>query len=113
MHHFLNLIDVTADEIRLLLRDALRLKAAHQRGQAKPLLRGRVLGLMFEKPSLRTRVSFETAIAQLGGSSIFMAGHEVGLGSRESVPDIARTISQYVDGVVLRTFQQSTIETFA
>ena len=113
MRHFLNLIDVTPDEIRTLLREASRLKAAHQRGQGKPLLRGRVLGLVFEKPSLRTRVSFETAIAQLGGTGIFMAGHEVGIGSRESVPDIARTISQYVDAVVLRTFQQTTIETFA
>src|SRR5262245_34377484 len=113
MRHFLDLFDVTAEEIRHLLDDAARLKAAQQRGRNKPILRGRVLGMVFEKPSLRTRVSFETAIAQLGGSSIFMAGHEVGLGSRESVPDIARTISQYVDGVVLRTFQQSTIETFA
>jgi len=113
MRHFLNLIDVTPDEIRTLLREASRLKAAQQRGQGKPLLRGRVLGLVFEKPSLRTRVSFETAIAQLGGTGIFMAGHEVGIGARESVPDIARTISQYVDAVVLRTFQQATIETFA
>jgi ornithine carbamoyltransferase len=113
MRHFLTLLDVTADEIRQLLDDAARLKSAHERGRGEPILRGRVLGMVFEKPSLRTRVSFETAIAQLGGSSIFMAGSEVGLGSRESVPDIARTISQYVDAVVLRTFQQSTIETFA
>jgi ornithine carbamoyltransferase len=113
MRHFLNLFDVTADEIRHLLDEAARLKAAHQRGRGKPILRGKILGLVFEKPSLRTRVSFETAIAQLGGSSIFMAGNEVGFGSRESVPDIARTISQYVDAVVLRTFQQATIETFA
>ena len=81
----------------------------------KPRLRllGRVLGLVFEKPSLRTRVSFQAAIAQLGGASVFMNGQEVGLGSRESVADVARTISQYVDAVVLRTFQHETVEAFA
>jgi ornithine carbamoyltransferase len=68
---------------------------------------------VFEKPSLRTRVSFQAAMAQLGGASMFLSGKEVGLGSRESVPDCARTLSQYVDGVVLRVFQQATVETFA
>jgi ornithine carbamoyltransferase len=72
-----------------------------------------VLGLIFEKPSLRTRVSFETAMAQLGGSSVFLGGKESGLGSRETVPDFARVMSQYVDGVVLRTFRHSTVEEFA
>src|SRR4029077_6453404 len=65
------------------------------------------------KPSLRTRVSFQAAIAQLGGAAIFMSGSEVGLGSRESVPDFARTVSQYVDAVVLRTFTHETVEAFA
>jgi len=72
-----------------------------------------VVGLVFEKPSLRTRVSFESGIAQLGGKSIFMAGAEVGLGARESIPDVARTISQYVDAVVLRVFSHATVEIFA
>src|SRR5207302_1596751 len=78
-----------------------------------PRLLGRVLGLVFEKPSLRTRVSFQTAMAQLGGASVFMSGHEVGLGSRESVPDFARVMSQYVDAVVIRTFSHATVEAFA
>src|SRR5438477_10472920 len=113
MRHFINLLDLTPDEITHLLHEAARLKAAHQRGQPTPTLLGRVLGLVFEKPSLRTRVSFQTAIAQLGGASVFMSGHEVGLGSRESVPDFARVMSQYVDAVVLRTFSHATVEMFA
>ena len=89
------------------------LKAAHLRGKRTPLLAGRVLGLVFEKPSLRTRVSFEAAIAQLGGASVFLGGTDVGLGQRETVPDFARVMSQYVDAVVLRTFLHSTVEEFA
>src|SRR2546426_699687 len=113
MRHFLDLLDLTSDEIRGLLEEAARLKALHATHQPTPTLLGRVLGLVFEKPSLRTRVSFEAAIAQLGGASVFMNGHEVGLGSRESVADVARTISQYVDAVVLRTFHHATVEAFA
>jgi ornithine carbamoyltransferase len=113
MRHFLDLLDLSADDIRGLLQEAAELKAGLRHGQRPPLLLGRVLGLVFEKPSLRTRVSFQTAMAQLGGSSVFLNGGEVGLGSRESVPDFARTMSQYVDGVVLRTFSHRTVETFA
>src|SRR5262249_2607853 len=93
--------------------EAARLKAGLRRGDRAPLLAGRVLGLIFEKPSLRTRVSFETAMAQLAGTSIFLNGGDSGLGSRESVPDFARIMSQYVDARLLRTFQHGTIETFA
>lgn len=113
MRHFLDLLDLTTEELNGLLDDAARLKELHERSEDPPLLGGRVIGLVFEKPSLRTRVSFEAGIAQLGGKSVFMGGSEVGLGLRESVPDIARTISQYVDGVVLRTFSHAIIETFA
>jgi ornithine carbamoyltransferase len=113
MRHFLDLLDVSATEINELFDSAARLKAAHAGHQTTPILLGRVLGLVFEKPSLRTRVSFQAAIAQLGGASVFMSGHDVGLGSRESVADVARTISQYVDAVVLRTFQHETVQAFA
>src|SRR5438876_27280 len=113
MRHFLDLLDVSSAEIQQLFADAARLKVAHAGHQATPILLGRVLGLVFEKPSLRTRVSFQAAIAQLGGASVFMSGHDVGLGSRESVADVARTISQYVDAVVLRTFQHETVQAFA
>src|SRR5712671_5454520 len=113
MRHFLDLLDISSDDMSGLLNEATRLKAAHAAGQTTPALLGRVLGLVFEKPSLRTRVSFEAAIAQLGGTSVFLGGSEVGLGKRESVPDFARVMSQYVDGVVLRTFSHATVEAFA
>jgi ornithine carbamoyltransferase len=113
MRHFLDLLDLTSEELAHLFARTAKLKAAHLAGERTTLLLGRVIGLVFEKPSLRTRVSFQTAIAQLGGSSVFMSGHEVGLGSRESVPDFARVMSQYVDAVVLRTFSHATVEMFA
>jgi ornithine carbamoyltransferase len=113
MKHFLDLLNLTRDEIIYLIKESTRLKNAQVKGKRKPTLQGRVLGLVFEKPSLRTRVSFQTAMAQLGGSSVFLGGSEVGLGSRESVPDFARVMSQYVDAVVLRTFHHRTVEEFA
>jgi ornithine carbamoyltransferase len=113
MRHFLTLFDLKLDELEFLLREAAALKAAHARGERPPLLAGRVLGLIFEKPSLRTRASFETAMAQLGGGSIFLSATDGPLGQRESVPDFARTLSQYVDAVALRVFRHSTIEEFA
>jgi ornithine carbamoyltransferase len=113
MRHFLDLLDLSTNEILRLLSEASRLKAAHARGEATPILLGKVLGMVFEKPSLRTRVSFQAAIAQLGGASVFLPGSETGLGSRESVPDFARVMSQYVDAVVLRTFSHATVEAFA
>jgi ornithine carbamoyltransferase len=113
MRHFIDLIDLTPNEIGHLFEEAARLKAAHRRKEPTPLLLGRVLGLIFEKPSLRTRVSFQAAMAQLGGASLFLSGKEVGLGARESVADFARTLSEYVDGVVLRTFSHQLVKDFA
>jgi ornithine carbamoyltransferase len=113
MRHFLDLLDLTRDELHDLFESSAKLKKQHAKHKTPMKLQGRVLGLVFEKPSLRTRVSFQAAIAQLGGASVFMAGNEVGLGSRESLPDIARTVSQYVDAVVLRTFHHATVEVFA
>ncbi len=74
MRHFLDLLDLSPDEIQHLLAETARLKEAHARGERAPTLLGRVLGLVFEKPSLRTRVSFQTAMAQLGGASVFLSG---------------------------------------
>src|SRR3954468_22598841 len=113
MRHFLDLLDVTPAEVRRLLAEAARLKAAVRAGDRTPTLQGHVLGMVFEKPSLRTRVSFQTAMAQLGGSSVFLPGGEAGLGSRESVPDFARTMNEYVDAVVLRTFSHDTVVGYA
>lgn len=113
MRHFLDLWDVTTEELEYLLDEAARLKTETQRGQRPPFLAGRVLALVFEKPSLRTRVSFEAAMAHMGGSSVFLSAADGALGVRESVPDFARTLSQYVDVVALRTFQHQTQELFA
>jgi ornithine carbamoyltransferase len=113
MRHFLNLIDLTAEELTYLLEEAARLKADCQRGIRPPLLAGRVLGMIFEKPSLRTRASFEAAMAHLGGTTIFLSASDGPIGQRESVADFARTLNHYVDAVVLRTFKHSTIEEFA
>jgi ornithine carbamoyltransferase len=113
MRHFLSLIDLKADELTHLLDEAARLKADALRGVRPPLLAGRVLGMIFEKPSLRTRASFEAAMAQLGGTTIFLSSSDGPIGERESVPDFARVLNHYVDAVVLRTFKHSTIEEFA
>jgi len=107
-------LDLTTKDWTKLLAETARLKKAEDIHERPAPLVGRVLGLVFEKPSLRTRVSFQAAIAGLGGSSVFMSGNEVGLGSaRETVPDFARVTSQYVDGIVLRTFRHATVEEFA
>src|SRR5260370_8742906 len=113
MRHFVDLLEWSGEERADLFERRANSKAGHMGGVRTPWLLGRVIGLVFEKPSLRTRVSFQTAIAQLGGASVFMTGHEVGLGSRETVPDFARVMSQYVDAVVLRTFSHATVEMFA
>src|SRR6188768_4209094 len=113
MKHFLNLIDLTADELNGLLSEAARLKEAHARRIPTPTLAGRVVGLVFEKPSLRTRVSFESGVAQLGGTSLYLPGNEVGLGWRESLADFTRTISHYLDALVLRVFSHATLDGLA
>ncbi len=107
--HFVDLLDITAADARALIDRAIQLKRDAKRGQRPLLLPGRSLGLLFEKPSLRTRVSFEAAIARLGGNAIFLRGQDVGLGSRESVADFARVLSQYVDALAVRTFSHATV----
>src|SRR5437870_3383828 len=113
MQNFLSLLELEKKDVERLLAEAAQLKGACGNCDRKLTLMGKVLGMVFEKPSLRTRVSFQTAMAQLGGASVFLAGKEVGLGDRESLPDFARVMSQYVDAVVLRTFSHATVETFA
>src|SRR5262245_35284414 len=109
MKHFLTMLDVEADQLKHLLQEAAGMKTASLKGNRPPVLAGRVLGMIFEKPSLRTRVSFETAMAQMGGTSVFLSATDGALGVRESVPDFARTMSQYVDAVTLRVFKHDTI----
>src|SRR4051794_39470173 len=113
MRHFLNLIDLSTDELRGLLDEAIRLKASHARGVPTRSLAGKVVGLVFEKPSLRTRVSFESGIAHLGGTALYLPGNEIGLGWRETLADFARTVSQYVDALVLRVYKHETLDGLA
>lgn len=113
MRHFLNILGVPADDLRQLLIAAARLKAAHKRGVPARSLAGKVVALIFEKPSLRTRVSFEAGVAHLGGTALFLPGNEVGLGWRETHADFARTMSRFVDVMVLRVFKQETVEKMA
>jgi len=102
--HFLNLSEYSTDEIRRLLDLAVRLKKERVEGGNRPILRGKVLGMVFQKPSLRTRVSFDMGMRHLGGDAIYISPDEVGLGTRESVPDVARVLSGYVDGIMARVF---------
>jgi ornithine carbamoyltransferase len=105
----LSIVDLTPEELHGVLEMALRMK----QDTCPPLLRGKTLALLFEKASLRTRVSFDVAMQQLGGHAVYLSQAEVGLGQRESVADIARVLSRYVDGIAARTFAQSTLETLA
>ncbi|HOG48347.1 MAG TPA: ornithine carbamoyltransferase [Anaerolineae bacterium] len=106
---FISLADLAPAEIQGLLDEAVALKAEWQRGGNKPLLGGKALGMIFQKPSLRTRVSFEMGMHHLGGSAICLSPDEIGLGKRESVADVARVLSRYVDGIMARVFAHSLI----
>lgn len=124
---FLTIADLSPDELQLVLDTALRLKTRTEDPglpteppgprllsplspqPSAPPLPGRSLALVFEKPSLRTRVSFERAMQQLGGTAIYLSQAEVGIGVREPVKDIARVLSEYVDAIAARTFAQSTL----
>jgi ornithine carbamoyltransferase len=113
MRHFIAISDLSAEELQGLIAQAAQLKAARSAGRRELLLSGRCMALLFEKPSLRTRVSFEAAMEQLGGSCIFVSAPEVGLGTRESIPDFARVISQYVDALVVRVFRHEHVVALA
>ncbi|APV44894.1 ornithine carbamoyltransferase [Dehalogenimonas formicexedens] len=106
---FLSVTDLAGHEIRMLLSDAASLKAQGW----QTTLSGKTLALVFEKPSLRTRVSFELAMKQLGGEAIYLSPAEVGLGKRESVADVARVLSRFADAIAVRTFAQGTLEELA
>ena len=109
MKHFLELASVPTAELHDLLDMALRLKAEWKAGGNNPLLQGKTLGMIFLKPSLRTRVSFEMAMKHLGGGAIMLGPQEVGLGVRESIPDVARVLSGYVDGIMARVFEHKDV----
>ncbi|MDP3182523.1 MAG: ornithine carbamoyltransferase [Desulfobaccales bacterium] len=109
----LTILDLTRGEIEALLARARELKALHQKGQDPTPLKGKTLAMIFDKPSTRTRVSFEAGMAQLGGASIYLAPGQTQLARNEPVADTARVLSRYVDGVVIRTFAHATAEELA
>lgn len=114
MHDLLTLDDVTSSEMLNLFTQARLLKLGRVAGAptAQPLA-GRTVALLFEKPSLRTRVSFEVAARELGASSLYLSWQEVGLGKREAVKDVARVLSAYVHAIVIRTFSHALVEELA
>jgi len=113
VRHFLRLSDLDQGELHRLIRRADELRALHAESTPHEPLRGRVLGMIFEKASTRTRISFEAGMAQLGGSAIFLSPNDSQLGRGEPVADTARVLSGMVDAVMIRTFAHETVETFA
>ncbi|HVS72562.1 MAG TPA: ornithine carbamoyltransferase [Phycisphaerae bacterium] len=111
---FISLAETPLDTLHHYLDVARRLKKQHQdTGRNDPLAAGKVLACIFEKPSLRTRVSFETAMVHLGGGSLYIAPAEIGLGTRESVPDVARVLSGMTDGIMARVFEHQKLQDLA
>ena len=112
--NFLDIASLSADQFWGLLRLAKRLKdERREQGQNEPILAGKTLGMVFQKPSLRTRVSFEMGVRHLGGHAIYIGPQEVGLGKRETAPDVARVLSGYVDGIMARVFAHEHVEQLA
>jgi ornithine carbamoyltransferase len=111
--HFLTLLDLTPAELNRLIQRAIELKAIQKRGEAYTPLQNRVLGMVFEKSSTRTRVSFEAGMAQFGGHAIFLSPRDTQLGRGEPVEDTARVLSRMVDIIMIRTFEHEKLQTFA
>jgi len=111
--HLITLEELSPADLAEVFRAARDLKARWARGEAGRSLDGKTLGMIFEKPSLRTRVSFEVGMVQLGGHALYLSPQEIGLGKREAVKDVARVLSGYVDGIMARTFAHGTVEELA
>ena len=112
-HDFLRVNDWEAADLLTLLEVAGRLKARQEQRVEHHYLPGRTLGMIFQKPSTRTRVSFEVGIAQLGGSGLYLAAGDLQLGRGETIKDTARVLSRYLDGIMIRTFKQSDVDELA
>jgi len=110
MKHFLSISDCSADELNELLVESSSLKKLYKSSGRDVCLAGKVLAMVFEKPSLRTRISFQVAMSDLGGSAIFIRPEDIGgIGKREPIKDMARVLSRYVDGIMARTFEHNTV----
>jgi ornithine carbamoyltransferase len=110
---FLQLSDFSSNEIINLLNEAVELKKMQKQGIPHPFLSGKVLGMIFEKSSTRTRVSFEVGMLQLGGHAIFLSSKDIQLGRGETISDTAKVLSRYVDGIMIRTFSHESVEELA
>ena len=113
MKHLLKLLDLTKEEIIELLDLADKLKYESKNGIEHPILKGKTLGMIFQKSSTRTRVSFETGMYQLGGYPLFLSSNDLQIGRGEPVQDTARVLSRYIDGIMIRTFEQKEVEDLA
>jgi ornithine carbamoyltransferase len=111
--NLLSVTDLSRERVFKLFGLAADLKQRWKSGRRGAPLTGRSMALIFEKQSLRTRVTFEVGIVQLGGRAVYLTGHEIGLGTRESVPDVARNLSRWVDGIVARVYSHATVEALA
>ncbi|WP_100011338.1 ornithine carbamoyltransferase [Lentibacillus sediminis] len=111
--HLLTVADLTGDEIMVLIKEALVMKKQVKEGTPHPYLQGKTLGMIFEKSSTRTRVSFEVGMMQLGGHALFLNANDTQLGRGETVSDTAQVLSRYVDGLMIRTFSHEMLEEFA
>jgi ornithine carbamoyltransferase len=105
MNHFLDISEYSAAEIEDILNLAIRLKKEHFSEGNKPLFKGKVLGMIFQKPSLRTRVSFDMAMRHMGGDALYLSPAEIGLGKRETIADVSRVLSGYVQAMMARVFE--------
>jgi ornithine carbamoyltransferase len=110
---FVSLADWSADELRAMLARAAELKALHRQGERPQTLEGRSLAMFFEKPSLRTHVTFEAGMTQLGGHAIWLRPEQVGIGTRETAADVANNLSRWVDALVARTYSHHLVEELA
>ena len=113
MKHFLKMMDITGEQIIELLNLAEQLKYEQKNGIAHPHLAGKTLGMIFQKSSTRTRVSFEVGMMQLGGYPLFLSANDLQIGRGEPVQDTARVLSRYIDGIMIRTFEQQEVEDLA
>jgi len=113
IRHFLNLFDLSSDDLQKLIHRAIELKAKQRAGEIYEPLKNKVLGMVFEKSSTRTRVSFEAGMAQFGGQAIFLSPRDTQLGRGEPVEDTARVLSRMVDIIMIRTFEHEKLELFA
>lgn len=113
VRHFLTLRDLSATELKQVIQRAIELKKLHRQGNAGEPFKNKVMGMIFEKSSTRTRVSFEAGMAQMGGSAIFLSPRDTQLGRGEPIEDSARVLSRMLDIIMIRTFEHASIERFA